>query len=71
METVKKLNQCASAVLTGKMGEDYCCDVGVLDPLVDQTDACVVDCYDCVLAISSYVLHESVGVVIWAEVKAD
>jgi hypothetical protein len=48
--TVEQLDERAARILTREMGEDDSCDVGVLNPLVYEADASVVDCYDGIIA---------------------
>ncbi len=64
MLAVEELDECSAGVLAGEMGEDDGCDVGVLDPLVYETDAGVVDRYDGVVATRGDVLDQGVGVVV-------
>ena len=46
--------------LAWEMGEDNGCYVGVVDECVDDTDACVVDYHDGVVALICDLLNMSV-----------
>ena len=46
------------------MSEDDGGNVGVLDPLVDEADASVVDSHDCIVAFRCHVFNKGIGVVI-------
>jgi hypothetical protein len=65
LKAVKELNERTSTVLARQMSENHSRDVRMLDPLVDEADAGVMDCYDCVAAIGCYILDKTVGIVVY------
>ena len=64
LKAVEKLHKCTSAVLARKMSENDICDIRVVYLLVDETNAGVMTNYNCIAATGSYILDDTIGIVI-------
>lgn len=52
------------------MSENHSRDVGVVNPLINESDAGIVDRDDCIAAACRYVLDEGIGVIVYLDWSA-